>query len=84
MGAFKTGRLDFLSYNFYLLVVQADFFLNMHIQRSVSGCARSVSLGSAAEREWAPNKLKKQGGGVVVWQSDRLVLRAGQRIGQEG
>ncbi|MFC1781843.1 hypothetical protein ACFLZ8_06245 [Planctomycetota bacterium] len=57
MGAFKIGRSYFLSYTFFLLAVQADFFPTVHVERHISECARSVSLGPAALREWATNKL---------------------------
>lgn len=53
MGAVKIGRSHFLSYSFYLLVVQADFYLNIHFYHFVSDSVRSVSLEPAVRRKQA-------------------------------
>ena len=49
MGAFKIGR--------------SDFFLSIHIQRSVSECARSVSLGP--ERDWSRSSCLARGPNIA-------------------
>ena len=49
------------------------------VQRTTSELGRSLSLPTEAS-----NKLKRQGGGMVIGKSDQLIVCAGQRTDQEG
>ena len=73
MGAFKIGRFNSLSYTSYLLELQADSFPNTYFRPLIYRCARPVSLGLAALREWAPQKLV--GASSPQVEQDRPVKR---------